>query len=278
MNKLSTAIAAIASFAVVTVFSTSACAGDTLDHVLKTKTLKAAVATDWAPASFVNDKGQLDGYDVDVTKEIAKRLGVEAQFVTPGWDLIAAGKWEGRWDVGMGQMTPTKARAEKFDLSNIYFYEQAVAIVHKDSKATKLSDLDGKRVGGAADTSALAYAAHTFTPGWIGAKPMEFKFKPSEIKAYQSSGIALDDLRLGDGVRLDAIVTDGSFADNAIKSGYPIKVLGTLFSSPGVVAILKGDKEFSEKIAAAVKSMRDDGTLSKLSIKWYGSDFTVEKQ
>lgn len=277
MKTILTLIAAAASIAGASVaFSTSASAGEILDHVLKTKALTAAVGTDWAPSSFLNDKGELDGYDVEVAKGIAKYLGVEAKFVTPGWDLIAAGKWQGRWDIGMGQMTPTKARMDSFDLSVIYFYEKAVAVVHKDSKATKLSDLDGKKIGGANDTSAIAYAKHSFTPGWIGAKPVEYQFTPGEVKEYQSSPVAMDDLRLGDGVRLDAIATDGSYAENAIKSGYPIKVLGTLFSSPGVIALLKTDKEFNEKVAAAVKSMRDDGTLSKLSTKWYGSDHSVE--
>ncbi|WP_026617335.1 transporter substrate-binding domain-containing protein [Ensifer aridi] len=277
MNRIMTAIST-ASFAVASVaFSLSASAGEILDHVIKTKTLRAAVGTDWAPASFVNEKGELDGYDVDVAKGIAKYLGVEAQLVTPGWDLIAAGKWEGRWDIGMGQMTPTKARAEKFDLSVVYVYEQAVAVVHKDSKATKLSDLDGKAVGGAADTSAMAYAKHSFTPGWINAEPIEYQFKPGQIKEYQTSAVAMDDLRLGEGVRLDAVVTDGTYAEGALKSGYPIKVLDTLFASPGVVALLNDDKEFEEKVAAAIKNMREDGTLSKLAIKWYGSDYSLEK-
>ncbi|MBB4233365.1 polar amino acid transport system substrate-binding protein [Rhizobium mongolense] len=273
-----TAITAAASFTVASVaFSLSASAGEILDHVLKTKTLRAAVGTDWAPASFVNEKGQLDGYDVDVAKGIAKYLGAEAQLITPGWDLIAAGKWEGRWDIGMGQMTPTKARAEKFDLSVVYVYEQAVAVVHKDSKATRLSDLDGKTIGGAADTSAMAYAKHSFTPGWINAEPIEYQFNPGQVKEYQTSAVAMDDLRLGEGVRLDAVVTDGTYAEGALKSGYPIKVLDTLFSSPGVVALSNDDKEFNEKVAAAIKEMREDGTLSKLAIKWYGSDYSVEK-
>ncbi|AVA24217.1 transporter substrate-binding domain-containing protein [Rhizobium sp. NXC24] len=275
MNKITIMVAAAASFAAVSAaFATSVHAGEVLDRVLKTKTLTAAVGTDWAPAYFL-DKGEIVGYDIDVARQIAKHLGAELKLVTPGWDLIAAGKWGGRWDIGMGQMTPTPARTEKFDLSVTYFYQRSAAVVHKDSKATKPSDLDGKRIGATSGSVDLDYANHKFTPGWVGAKPIVYEFTPGEVKSYETASVALDDLRLGDGVRLDGVITDESYTANAIKSGYPIKAVGTLFSSPAVIAIEKGDKEFSEQVAAAVQSMREDGTLSKLSIKWYGKDFSV---
>ncbi|AGS24469.1 transporter substrate-binding domain-containing protein [Rhizobium etli] len=266
--------AAAASLAVVSVaFSIPAQAGEVLDRVLASKTLTVATSVGWPPASFVNDKGELDGFDVDVAKGIAKNMGVEVKFVTPEWDIVTSGRWEGRWDLTMGQMNPTEARAKIFDFPAVYIYVNAVVAVHKDSKATKLSDLDGKRVGVSAGSSDESYLKHTLQI--YGAPPMKYEFTPGEVRATST---ASDDLRLGDGVRLDAWATDEQTAKDAIKSGYPIKVLGTLFSSPAVVAILKGDKEFNEKIAAAVKTMRDDGTLSKLSMKWYGSDFTVAKQ
>ncbi|WP_072382447.1 transporter substrate-binding domain-containing protein, partial [Rhizobium tibeticum] len=237
MNKIMITTAAAASFAAASVaFSLSAHAGEVLDRVLAKKTLTVAVGTDWGPMSSLNEKQELDGYDIDVAKGIAKYLGVEEKFVTPGWDLIAAGKWENRWDIGMGQMVPTQARAEKFDFSALYFYETAVAVVHKDSKATKLSDLNGKVIGVAAGSSSESYANQSFTPNWVGAKPIQYPFKAGEVKPYQSTNIALDDLRLGDGTRLDGIVTDGTIAENAIKSGYPLKPLGEpLFVSPAAI-------------------------------------------
>ncbi|MQX91590.1 transporter substrate-binding domain-containing protein [Sinorhizobium meliloti] len=280
MNKHVTTIATVASFTVGCVAcSANANAGAVLERVLSTKTLTVAVGTAWGKMSFLNDKHELDGSDVDIANAIAKSLGVKTNFVTPGWDVITAGKWEGRWDMAMGQMTPTKARAEKLTFPAVYFYNHAVAVIHKDSKATKLSDLDGKVVGVSASTTQESYANHDLTPDWLGAQPIQYQFKPAQVKAYPSSNnIALEDLRLGDGVRLDAVLADESTAINAIRSGYPLKVLGeSLYSEPGSIVTLHGDKEFGDKIAAAIKSMKDDGTLSKLSIKWYGVDYTVEK-
>ncbi|WFU12809.1 transporter substrate-binding domain-containing protein (plasmid) [Rhizobium sp. CB3090] len=259
-------------------FSVSANAGEVLDRVLSNKTLTVAVGTDWGPISHLDEKHELVGYDIDVAKGIAKYLGTGTTFVTPGWDIITGGKWQGRWDVAMGQMIPTKARAEVFDFPALYIWGPNVAVVHKDSKATKLSDLDGKVIGVASGTGAEAYANQKFQPAWENAKPVEYPFKAGQIKTYTSTNIAFDDLRLGDGVRIDGVLTDETIARDAIKAGYPLKVLEpALFSSPAAIAILPGDKDFHDKVAAALKEMKADGTLSKLSMKWYGVDYTVEK-
>ncbi|RWK11049.1 transporter substrate-binding domain-containing protein [Mesorhizobium sp.] len=277
MSKFRT-FAAVASLAVASIaLSTAANAGAVLDRVLATKTLTAAVATDWPKQSFLNDNHELDGNDIDVVKGIAKYLGVELKFVTPSWDVIVAGNWEGRWDIAMGGMTPTKARAEKFSFPAIFTHLRSVVVVHKDSKAEQLSDLDGKTVGANLNTTDEYYVRHTLKPEWLGAKPIEFKFTPGEVKTYESYTTGLADLRLGDGVRLDAFVMSDVAAKDAIKAGNPIKQLGdTLYSAPGAIATLRGDKEFDDKVAAAIKSMKDDGTLSKLAIKWYGVDLSAE--
>lgn len=277
MNKLMTMLAAAASLAVASVAcSATANAGAVLDKVLETKTLTVAVGTDWGVMSSLNDKRELVGYDIDVAKGIAEYLGVQVEFLTPGWDIIAAGGWSGRWDMAMGQMTPRKAAAANFAFPAVYFYGRVVAVVHKDSKATKLSDLNGKVVGIGSGDNTGQYADNTLVADWPGAKPIDFQFKAREVKSY--SGVAFEDLRLGDGVRLDAVLYDEILARNAIKAGYPMKVLGEpLYSSPGAIAIMHGDKEFSDRIAAAVQSMKDNGTLSELSMKWYdGVDYTVE--
>ncbi|MER8524652.1 transporter substrate-binding domain-containing protein, partial [Mesorhizobium sp. M1076] len=110
MIKLIAIIAASALLAVASVaLPTNANAGEVLDRVLQTKTLTVSVGTDWQKMSSLNDQHQLAGSDVDIAEAIAKYLGVKVKFVTPGWDIIAAGKWQGRWDLAMGEMTMTKA-------------------------------------------------------------------------------------------------------------------------------------------------------------------------
>ncbi|MER8824834.1 transporter substrate-binding domain-containing protein [Mesorhizobium sp. M0991] len=279
MNKLMTMIAATASLAVVSAASvTAANAGEVLDRVLETKTLTVAAGVDWGVESRLNDKHELEGYDIDVAKGIADYLGVEAKFVTPEWGVIVSGKWEGRWDLAAGEMVPTKARTDLFDFPAIYFYGKYVVLVPNDSKADKLSDLNGKIIGADANGPAEKYASQTLTPDWPGAKPIKYQFTPGSVKLYESGSISMADLRLGDGVRLNAHITAGSTAQGAIESGFPVHQLGDpLFFVPGALAVLPGDKKFSDKIAAAIQKMRDDGTLSKLAIKWYGYDASTEQ-
>lgn len=275
MIKTST-FAALAASLALSLAAMPANAGAVLDRVLAAKTLKVATDANWAPQSFVNDKNEMDGFDVDVAKEVGKYLGVSVEFVTPGWDIITAGNWQGRWDMHIGSMTPTKARGELFDFPAVYYYTPAAVAVHKDNKAEKLADLEGKRIGVTATSTFEAYANQDLTLDAAGAPAFTYEFKPGEVKSYANSTTAFDDLRLGDGTRLDAVVSSLPSILDAQKAGYPIKQLGKpVFFEPLAVAVEKGDKELSEKIAEAIKTIQTDGTLSKLSVKWYGVDYTV---
>lgn len=251
-------------------------AGEVLNRVMEAKLLKVATDANWAPQSFMNENNEMDGFDVDVAKEIGKRLGVPVEFVTPGWDIITAGNWQGRWDMHVGSMTPTAERAKIFAFPAVYYYTPAAVAVHSDSKAAQLSDLDGKIVGATTSSTFEAYANQDLTLDAAGAPAFTYQFKPGEVKSYANSSTAFDDLRLGDGVRLDAVVSSLPSILDAAKAGYPIRQLGEpVFYEPLVVAIEHGDQELNDKIAEAVAAMKADGTLSTLSLKWYGQDYTA---
>lgn len=251
-------------------------AGEVLNRVMEAKLLKVATDANWAPQSFMNENNEMDGFDVDVAKEIGKRLGVPVEFVTPGWDIITAGNWQGRWDMHVGSMTPTAERAKIFAFPAVYYYTPAAVAVHSDSKAAKLSDLDGKTVGATTSSTFEAYANQDLTLDAAGAPAFTYQFKPGEVKSYANSSTAFDDLRLGDGVRLDAVVSSLPSILDAAKAGYPIRQLGEpVFYEPLAVAIEHGDQELNDKIAEAVAAMKADGTLSTLSLKWYGQDYTA---
>lgn len=251
-------------------------AGEVLNRVMEAKLLKVATDANWAPQSFMNENNEMDGFDVDVAKEIGKRLGVPVEFVTPGWDIITAGNWQGRWDMHVGSMTPTAERAKIFAFPAVYYYTPAAVAVHSDSKAAQLSDLDGKTVGATTSSTFEAYANQDLTLDAAGAPAFTYQFKPGEVKSYANSSTAFDDLRLGDGVRLDAVVSSLPSILDAAKAGYPIRQLGEpVFYEPLAVAIEHGDQELNDKIAEAVAAMKADGTLSTLSLKWYGQDYTA---
>lgn len=138
--KLAIGVAALA-------FVTAAQAGETLDRVMGKKAMVVATNSGWPPQSYLDDSNELVGFDIDVSKEIAKRLGVEVSFETPDWATLTGGRWQGRYDLGVGSVTPTKARAQVIDFAGIYYFSPYVYVLHKDSQAKSVADLNGKIIG-----------------------------------------------------------------------------------------------------------------------------------
>lgn len=252
-------------------------AGETLDRVTSNGVLVMSTDPEYPPQSSLNAENELVGFDIDVGREIAKRLGVDIEFVTPGWDVITAGNWGGRWDISVGSMTPTKKRAEVLDFPAVYYYVPAVLVVNEENTTIKTpADASGKSIGVGTATTYERYLKHELEINAKGAPPFEYAIDDVDIHTYDTDTLALDDLRLGDGVRLDAAMTALPTVLKAQEAGYPIKVVGDpVFYEPLSVATDKGDPEFDAKIAEIVKAMHEDGTLSKLSEKWYGADLTT---
>ena len=272
MTKLYSLLAAVATAA--TGLCPPALAGEALDRVTGSGVLKVATDLNWPPQSFLNEENEMDGFDVGVAREIAKRLGAKAEFVTPAWEIITAGKWAGRWDVSVGSMAPTKDRAKVLSFPAVYYYTPAAAAVHKDSKIQKASELSGKTVGAGTATVYDLYLKGDLEI--FGAPEFTYQIKPGKIHSLESVTVLLDDLRLGDGVRIDGLVGGYTTIRDAISNGYPVRLLEPpLFYEPLAVAIDLGDEEFAAKLAGIVSAMREDGTLSALSKKWYGVDYTA---
>jgi len=202
-------------------------------------------------------------------------MGVELKIVTPSWDIITGGNWGGRWDMSVGSMTPTKKRAEVLNFPAVYYYTPASFAVHKDSKISSIADLNGKTIGSCGGCTYDAYLNKDLAIDAEGAPPFTYDVTAGEIKTYETDTNAFDDLRLGDGKRLDAVFSALPTIQEAIKNGYPMKVVGKpAFYEPLSVATDKGDPEFDAKITETVAAMKADGTLKKLSEKWYGADLT----
>ena len=256
----------------------AALAGEALDRVMSSGVLKVSTDAAWPPQSFLNDNNEMDGFDVDVARAIAAKLGVDIEFVTPDWSLITAGNWAGRWDASVGSMTPTKERAEVLSFPAIYYYVPASVAVHKDSDAQQISDLNGRTFGVSAASTWEQYLRHDLSIDAEGVPPFEYQIEPGEIRTYGTDIPVIDELRLGDGVRIQAMI--GSLPNflDAINQDYPIRVLGDpLFYEPLAVAIDLGDEEFAAKIAEIVAELRADGTLAALSKKWYDFDYANTK-
>ncbi len=254
----------------------SMAAKSVLDEIMDAKTIVVSTDANYAPQSYLDDKGELDGFDISVAKEVAKRLGVEVKFVTPDWDLITAGKWGKRWDISVGSMTPTKERKNALLFTIPYYSSPAQFAIHKDNKTIKtLPDLAGKTIGVATETTNERYLQKDLVIEDVNIVFQDWT--PGKLKTYPTDANHIEDLVLGDGARLDAVFTSKQTLAEAIRSGCgngcPIKLLGeSPYYEPLSFALDKSranSETLVEALNTIIKSMNEDGTLEKLSEKYY---------
>lgn len=259
-------------------FATQAQAGATLDRVMEKKAMVVATNSGWPPQSYLDDNNEMVGFDIDVSREIAKRLGVEVSFETPDWATLTGGRWNGRYDLGVGSVTPTKARAQVIDFVGIYYYSPYVYVVHKDSTAKSVADLNGKVIGVETATTSEDFINRRLEIDAPGLPPIEYKLEPGEVRTFADSMLPFDDLRLGDGVRLSAVIAPEQTAQNAIKNGYPVRIIEGeyAFREPLVVIAEKVDPDWTKKVGDIIAEMKKDGTLGQLTTKWYGKDYATD--
>ena len=274
------ATAAPAPTAAAEATAAPATGGDLLAEVKKRGKLLVATDANYKPQSFKNPDGSFEGFDIDVAKEVAKRLGVEAEFIDVNFDIITAGGWNNRWDMNAGSMTITPDRKKSLYFSSPYYYTPASFVVHKDSKAASLDDLKGKQVGVGAATTYQDYLEGKLTlEGETIIKPAP---EGVTVKTYPSDVDALTDQALGDGTRLDAVLTALPTAEEAIKGGQPLKILGNpvYYEDLGLAFDQKStldSKGLADAVTKIIDDMHKDGTLTTLAKKYYSSDLTSKK-
>lgn len=201
--------------------------------------------------------GPLTGYDVDVATAVAEKLGVKAKFEETQWDSIFAGLEAKRFDAVANQVTVNPTRQEKYELSTPYTVSQGVIVTQKGNTDIKsFNDLKGK-------TTAQSLSSNWYTLA-----------KDSGANVEAVEGWAQSVSLLKDG-RVDAIVNDKlTFLDyqhSNPDSGLKIAAT-TTDSSDAAMAFRKGSTALVDAVDAALKDLAADGTLSKISEKYFGED------
>jgi polar amino acid transport system substrate-binding protein len=258
-------------------------AGEVLDRIKKDGVIRMPQQSEWSPFSFTDSSGVLTGFDYEVAKEIARRIGVTLKIVKNAdgsnipWKEQTDGlKWAGNYDFVAASMTPTAKRAEHIDFPVTYYFALAAICVHADNTTIKTdADASGKRIG---VQKAATYETYLRRQpfGIKGMGQVEFKIDNPIIVPLDDAREPFNQLAEGDGVKLDAVISYLPAIMDQIKQGKPFKVVGTpLFYVPQSVAIQPGDKELAALLTKIVTEMHDDGTLSALSVKWLGLDMTT---
>ena len=253
-------------------------AGDLLAQICSNNEIRVSTDPAYPPQSELNpETGEYEGFDIDVAKEIANRLGVGLGWETPDWEVLTAGSWNDRWDMSVGSMTPIAERQKVLDFTEPYSFVPAVVVVHNDSTVTDVAtDLDGKKIGVCSDCTYQFFLEKSLEiPGF----EFNFVIDDAKIVGYDTDTTALQDLALGDGTRLDAVLTSITTAEAFAKEN-PVKIVGDpIFGEPLGIAFDKSSDldgtSLKEAVDKMVADMHSDGTLSELSMKWYdGIDVT----
>jgi polar amino acid transport system substrate-binding protein len=253
-------------------------AGDLLAKICTDGEIRVSTDPAYPPQSELNaSTGEYEGFDIDVATEIAKRLGVDIGWETPDWEVLTAGSWNDRWDMSVGSMTPINERQEVLNFTEPYSFVPAVVVVHEDSTVSDVAtDLDGKKIGVCADCTYQFYLEKSLE---ISGFEFDFVIDDAVIQGYDTDTTALQDLALGDGTRLDAVLTSITTAQAFAKDN-PVKIVGDpIFGEPLAIAFDKSSEldgaTLLDAVDGMVADMHADGTLTAFSLKWYdGVDVT----
>jgi polar amino acid transport system substrate-binding protein len=274
---------ALLAIALLTIASLvlSACAGagskDLLSTVKARGSMRVSTDPNYKPQSFLNEKGELDGFDIDVAKEVAKRLGVKAEFMTPEWDAITGGNWGGRWDISIGSMTITPDRKKALFFSPPYYYTPAQFAVPKDSTLASVDDLTGKTVCVGTSTTYEDYLGEKLT---LEGETIIKQVKGAKVQTFSTDVECIQAFQAGR-KEAQALLTALPTVEEAIKAGAPVKKLGGPVYYEDLAAAMDknvaNSNSFVAAVTKAIEDMHKDGTLTTLSMKWYGVDLTKKQ-
>lgn len=228
-------------------------------------TLRIAMEGTYPPFNFKDPKtGALSGYDVDVATLVAARLGLKPEFVTTEWSAILAGLAAGKYDVIVSQVGITSKRQQAFDFSEPYTYSSPQLIVRQNEKAhyATLDDLKGKKLG----------------VGQGSVFEQQAKAVPGiEVKSYPAAPENLQDLAFG---RIDAALNDSLMVAYLLSnSKLPIKAGARVGQVQRMgIPFKKGSPEFKAAIDKVLAEAAADGSLTKISLKWFRSDVSRPAQ
>jgi polar amino acid transport system substrate-binding protein len=240
-------------------------AGDnSLQSILDKKKLIMGLDDSFPPMGFRNEKNEIVGYDVDLAKEAAKRLGVELVLQPIDWNSKEQELNTGEIDCIWNGFTITPERKKNLLFTPPYLKNAQVIVVKGNSPVNTLKDLAGKTAGTQAGSASIEA---------IDDAP-EFKASLRNVVEYRDFLTALMDLDVGG---IDAVVIDLVVAnDNINRSGKNFRILNERLGEEEYgVGFRKNDKALADRVWAILLDMAKDGTVAKIATEWLGADISI---
>ena len=245
--------------------SSSSSNDDSLQYVMDKGELIVGLDDSFPPMGYRDKDNKIVGFDVDLAKETCKRMGIKAKFQPVSWESkeqeLSSKNIDCIWN-GFG-ITPEREKV--LTISEPYMANPQIFVVLADSGIKTQDDLKGKVV--AAQNGSTAYATID--------KDTNLKDSFKEFIGVEDNVKALMDLEVGgsDAVAMDTVVARYYMTKDPGK--YSIIEDTTILDEEMGVGFRKGDNALCKKVEDTLKEMQKDGTLAKISKKWFGEDLTT---
>ncbi|MUK87741.1 transporter substrate-binding domain-containing protein [Ornithinibacillus sp. L9] len=227
------------------------------EEIMERGVLTVGTEGTYPPFTFHNEQDELTGYDVEVIREVADRMGLEVEFQETQWDAMFAGLNSERFDLIANQVGIREDRLENYDFSIPYTISSPVIVVPEDNTdINSFEDLEGKQ------------SAQSLTSNY-GDIAEEYG---AELVSVEGLAQAIELIRQG---RVEVTVNDRlavlDFMQAQPEAGMKIAAR-TESSSENAFAFRKGNEELVEAVNKQLEAMKEDGTLAEISEKWFGED------
>jgi polar amino acid transport system substrate-binding protein len=256
------------TFAVLMIFTLAACGEEdtrsSLEKVQDEGVLVMGLDATFAPMGFTDENDEIVGYDVDLAREVASRMGVELRLQPIDWNSKVLELDTNKIDMVWNGFTITPERAEKVLFSDPYMNNRQVVLTLDDSINT-IEDLEGKNVGVQMQSSGQSALESSNVFDDLG-----------EMTKFDTYDLALEDLKSG---RIDAVVID------EIMGRYVNNQQGDIFSVPDFslgdeeygIGFRSEDDALKNEIESILRDMAEDGTGASISEDWFSEDlFLIE--
>ena len=216
------------------------------------------------PLGYRNDDNEIVGYDIDLAKEVAKRLGVTFKAQPIDWDAKEMELETGKIDCIWNGFTITEDRKKALSMSFPYLDNEQVLVVRQNGAIKTLDDMRGRVVGYQSGSSAQEAVDDNAA----------FASTISKLIMFKDNITALNDLDIGgvDGVVMDSVVANYSIA----QTGEPFEIVkNSLANEEYGIGFRKKEPELRDEVERILKEMVADGTVASISKKWFGKDISV---
>ena len=207
---------------------------------------------EFPPFEYMNDKKQPEGFDIAMIKEIGKRMGKKVEIKNMEFKSLIGAMESDSINAIIAGMTKTEKREKAVDFSDSYYTTNQAIILKKDSKITKLAQLDGKKIGVQQGTTGDIYSTDDFGD--------------DNVERFNKGMEAVQALQQG---KIDAVIIDNQPAKTFVEENEGLKILETSYVEEDyALAIKKGNDDLVKKVNDAIKELKEDGTFDKIVAKY----------